>query len=187
MSDPSDRPTISNFTGRIGFRIFPVGRLDWESEGLLILTNDGDFSQKLIHSKTDIPRTYLVKLSVELGEKTLNQIAQGVTVPGGKSRALRIEKAKYGNSEEHPWYRITLTDSKNEQLRKIFEKFGIDILKLKRISIGQLKLGKMNSGDVWELTADKALLAFKAQKVVDFGFRLKARAQRQKSLKRISI
>ncbi len=184
MSDPTDRMNISNFTDRIGYRIFPVGRLDYDSEGLMILTNDGDYAQKLAHSKLEVPRTYLVKLKFELSDEQIKKLSQGVTLPGGKSRALRVEKVVYG-SKEHPWYRVTLTDSKNEQLRKMFENFYIDILKLKRISIGQLKIGKMNAGDLLELTPAKAQLAFKSQKVMEFGHRLKSRAQRQKSLKRL--
>ncbi|OQW50299.1 MAG: hypothetical protein A4S09_00455 [Proteobacteria bacterium SG_bin7] len=185
MSDPSDRMTISNFTERIKYRVFPVGRLDYDSEGLIILTNDGDFSQKLGHSKLEIPRTYLVKLKFDLSEDQIKKLSSGVTLPGGKSKVLRIEKVHYG-SKDHPWYRVTLTDSKNEQLRKMFENFYIDILKLKRISIGQLKLGNMNAGEILEITPAKALLAFKTQKVMEFGHRLKSRAQRQKSLKRIN-
>jgi 23S rRNA pseudouridine2605 synthase len=184
MSDPSDRQTISHFTDQIRYRLFPVGRLDYDSEGLIILTNDGDYSQKLGHSKLEIPRTYLVKLKFELSEDQIKKLSTGVTLPGGKSKALRVEKVAYG-SKEHPWYRVTLTDSKNEQLRKMFENFYIDILKLKRISIGQLKIGKMNAGELMEISADRAQLAFRTQKVMDFGHRLKSRAQRQKSLKRV--
>lgn len=185
MSDPSDRMTISNFTDRIKYRLFPVGRLDYDSEGLILLTNDGDYAQKLAHSKLEIPRTYLVKLKVELSEDQIRKLSSGVTLPGGKSKALRIEKIQYG-SKDHPWYRLTLTDSRNEQLRKMFENFYIDILKLKRISVGQIKLGKMNAGDLLEITPDKAQLAFRSQKVMEFGHRLKSRAQRQRSLKRVS-
>ena len=185
MSDPSDRMTISNFTGGIKYRLFSVGRLDYDSEGLLILTNDGDYSQKLAHSKLEIPRTYLVKLKFELSEDQIKKLSSGVTLPGGKTKALRVEKIVYG-SKEHPWYRVTLTDGKNEQLRKMFENFYIDILKLKRISIGQVKIGNMNAGEILEITPAKAQLAFKTQKVMEFGHRLKSRAKRQKSLKRLN-
>ncbi|MDZ4660835.1 MAG: pseudouridine synthase [Pseudomonadota bacterium] len=162
LSDPEGRPTISDYLNqkKIDLRVFPIGRLDWASEGLLILTNDGEYAQSVAHPKAEIPRTYLVKLDKEPEANHLEKLLRGVTIPGGRVKAANVEKIIYGGKEK-PWYKIVITEGKNRQVRKMFEKVGFDVLKLKRVAIGDLKIGSMNPGDMTGITLKKAQSVFR--------------------------
>lgn len=154
MDDPMNRPTIAQYVEQMPVKVFPVGRLDWDSEGLLLLTNDGDFAQKVTHPKHEITKTYLVKLRKEPTTDQVRRLLRGVTIIGGKVSAKSLTKVPRGSSE-HPWYKIIITEGKNRQIRQMFEKINNDVLKLQRIAVGCLKLGKLKRG-AWEIleTAD---------------------------------
>lgn len=146
MDDPLGRPTVADFVKDLPVRVFPVGRLDWDSEGLLLLTNDGEFSQKVMHPKEEIPKTYLVKLDGKPTDAQLQKLLKGVTIPGGKVAAKFVERAKVGNSTSYDWIKIVITEGKNRQVRYMFQKIGYDVKKLKRTAIGQLTLGPLKKG-----------------------------------------
>src|SRR5580704_2036447 len=99
MEDPLGRPTVADFMEKLPVRVFPVGRLDWDTEGMLLLTNDGDFSQKVMHPREEIPKTYLAKISGHPREEQLEKLLRGVTIPGGKVKALHVERARVGDSK----------------------------------------------------------------------------------------
>lgn len=162
MSDPSDRKTVADFLeGYKKHRLFPVGRLDWDSEGLLILTNNGPYSQKIIHPKEKIPKAYHVKIDKALKATAIQKLKRGVSIVGGQVKAthiFNIRKSK--RTTTHSWVSITITEGKNRQVRKMFEKVGVDVIKLRRISIGGLKMGALKKGEIRqipELSAMKAL------------------------------
>ncbi len=150
-SDPQGRPIVMDFFKRIRKRIFPVGRLDWDTEGLLLMTNDGDFSNEISSPSSDITKTYHAKLNGQITQAKMDKLKRGVSIIGGKVRALHLKKIKKG-SEKKDWVEITITEGKNRQVRKMFEKVGYDVEKLKRVSIGQLRLGALKSGDYRPLT-----------------------------------
>ncbi len=150
-SDPQGRPIVMDFFKRIRKRIFPVGRLDWDTEGLLLMTNDGDFSNEISSPESKIPKTYHAKLDGIITQAKMDKLRRGVSIIGGKVRALHIKKLKKG-SDKKDWVEITITEGKNRQVRKMFEKVGYDVEKLKRVAIGQLKLGPLKSGDYRPLT-----------------------------------
>ncbi len=154
MDDPLNRPTIAHYVNEMPLKVFPVGRLDWDSEGLLLLTNDGDFAQKVTHPKHEVTKTYLVKLRREPNPDQIRRLLRGVTILGGKVAAKALIKVPRGKSE-HPWFKIIITEGKNRQIRQMFEKINNDVLKLQRVAIGCLKLGKLKRGQ-WEIldTAD---------------------------------
>ena len=152
MDDPHNRPTIAQFVNEMPVKVFPVGRLDWDSEGLLILTNDGDFAQRIMHPKHEVTKTYIVKLRREPTQDQVRRLLRGVTIVGGKVAAKSLEKIPRGKTE-HPWYRIVITEGKNRQIRQMFEKINNDVLKLQRVAIGCLKLGKLKRGQ-WEILED---------------------------------
>ena len=183
IGDPLDRPSVADYLPAMKYRVFPVGRLDWDSEGLLLLTNDGDFAQKVLHPESEIPRTYMAKLNAAPSEEKLKKLLLGVSIPGGKVSAENVEKLSYG-SGEHPWYKITITEGKNRQVRRMFEKVGFDVLKLKRVAIGQIKIGNLNPGEIVELSAEKIQQVFRTIKMIEDRSRLKQRSKRQKSTKR---
>lgn len=147
MDDPEGRPTVADFMEKLPVRVFPVGRLDWDTEGLLLLTNDGDFAQKVMHPREEIPKTYLAKLDGQPTEKHLERLKMGVTIPGGKVRALHVERAKVGESKQYDWIKIIIGEGKNRQVRYMFQKIGFDVKKLKRVAIGQLTLGGLQKGE----------------------------------------
>ena len=151
MSDPEGRPTVADFFKKIPFRLFPVGRLDWDSEGLLLFTNDGDFAQEITNPKSKITKTYMVKLSSSPSPEQIEKLKAGVSIPGGRVSALRIEKIPSSKSK-YPWYKIVITEGKNRQIRQMFAKINADVTKLQRVGIGSFKLGTLQRGEIKPLT-----------------------------------
>lgn len=147
MSDPHDRPNISHYLKDVPVRVFPVGRLDFDSEGLILLTNDGDFAQKITHPKNEVTKTYIVKIQREPTATQIQRLLRGVTIKDGKVAAKSIEKINRG-TDEHPWYKMVITEGKNRQIRQMFEKINNDVIKLQRVAIGRLRIGALKRGQL---------------------------------------
>ena len=155
VSDDRGRKTVMDLLPEGVGRIFPVGRLDYETEGLLILTNDGDLAYRLTHPMTEIPKIYLAKIEGTLTEKDLNPIRSGVELDGvltKKCKAHIVETNKAYTKVE-----ITITEGKNRQIRRMFESIGKNVILLRRISIGQLKLRGLDRGQIRPLTEQEVL------------------------------
>lgn len=155
MTDPLGRVTVADYMTAVPGRVFPIGRLDWDSEGLIIMTNDGDFANKVMHPKSEVTKTYYVKLSGQPRADQIDKLYKGVSIPeGGKVRAKLVEKIKMDKSKttktstKFDWYKIVITEGKNHQVREMFKKIGYDVLKLQRVAIGKLKLGQLERGDL---------------------------------------
>ncbi len=151
MEDPLDRPTVAEYLEGVTARVFPVGRLDWDSEGMLLLTNDGDFANKVMHPKAEVTKTYLVKLDGKPEAHQLEKLRKGVSIVGGRVSARHIEKIKKtgeNKSDKYEWYKIVITEGKNRQIRQMFAKIGFDVLRLQRVAIGRLRLGALKSGEL---------------------------------------
>ena len=140
MNDPLGRPSISDYFQRLPVRVYPVGRLDWDSEGMILLTNDGDFSQAVNHPKEEIVKLYLVKVSGRPTDEHLNRLKTGVSIPSGRVSAKIVERVRGKGTGEKDWIKIGIAEGKNRQIRFMFEKIGFDVLKLQRVAIGQLKM-----------------------------------------------
>lgn len=147
MEDPEGRPTLKSYIEELPVRLFPVGRLDWDSEGLLLLTNDGDWAQKVMRPENEVTKTYLVKTKGEAKPDALQKLRTGVSIIGGKVAAKFVERIDRGK-EKYPWYKIVITEGKNRQIRLMFEKVGLDVMKLQRIAIGRLRLGSLERGRI---------------------------------------
>ena len=153
VTDDRGRKTVVDLIPASKERVFPVGRLDYDTEGLIILTNDGDFTYKITHPKHEIKKTYIATLSgiftVENAEKLKNgiEIEDYVAV----ANEIKILKEKDKKSE----VLITISQGKNRQVRKMFDKVGYPVLKLKRISIGNLKLGDIKTGEYKYLSKEE--------------------------------
>ena len=150
VSDDRGRKTVMEFLPEGAGRVFPVGRLDYETEGLLILTNDGDLAFRLTHPSTEIPKTYMAKIEGTLTEKDLNPIRSGVELDG-----ILTKKCKAHIVETNKAYtkvHITITEGKNRQVRRMFEAIGRNVQLLRRVGIGQLKLTGLDRGQVRSLT-----------------------------------
>lgn len=153
MSDPLGRTTVADYMAEIPGRVFPIGRLDWDSEGLLLMTNDGDFANRVMHPKTEVTKTYHVKLDGHPRPDQIEKLLKGVTIPDGRVKAKHVEKLKMAKakntktSDNYDWYKIIITEGKNHQVREMFKKIGFDVIKLQRVAIGKLRLGSLERGE----------------------------------------
>jgi 23S rRNA pseudouridine2605 synthase len=160
LHDPQERPTVKDLLVGIKDRVFPVGRLDYDSEGLVLMTNDGEYAQSIIHPDQDIKKVYVVKLSGKPEPRHLERLRQGVTLAEGRTKPLHIEKMRTG--DQYDWYKVTLTEGKNQAVRRMFQKIGFDVIKLKRVAIGRLTLSNLQRGEFRLLTKEQADLVFKS-------------------------
>lgn len=159
LSDPEGRPSIQEFVRGMRQRLFPVGRLDYHSEGLLLLTNDGELAHRVMHASSHLPKVYWVKVSGRPEEAQLERLRQGVhidrrrTAPAEIRRLLTAESpSRRRGSSDNPWLEVTLTEGRNQQIRKMFAIIDHPVEKLKRVSIGPLKAGTMKPGEMRPLS-----------------------------------
>ena len=150
VKDDKGRKTVMDLLPQKIKRLFPVGRLDYDTEGLLILTNDGDLTFKLTHPKNEVPKTYLVKTEKPVSDEDLGKLRSGVIIDGVKTKKCNVrlvETLKTG-SKLH----VTITEGRNRQVRKMFEAVGNNVDFLKRIKIGELTLSGLDRGQVRQLS-----------------------------------
>jgi 23S rRNA pseudouridine2605 synthase len=142
VSDPEGRPTVMQLLGELRERVYPVGRLDYASEGLLLLTNDGALAQKLTKAGSHIPKTYLVKISGKPGEKVIQRLRAGITIALDDGRRVKTSPAKIRLVEDapNPWYEVVLIEGRNRQIRRMFQQIGFLVEKIKRTQLGPLTL-----------------------------------------------
>ena len=131
-------------------RIYPVGRLDYDSEGLIILTTDGELAQHLTHPSNNVPKTYLVKVEGRLTETDLNPIRSGIEIDGYVTKKCKAHIVE--TNKEYTKVHITLFEGKNREIRKMFAAIGKEITLLKRIKIGELTLKGLNRGEYRKLS-----------------------------------
>ena len=153
VSDDRGRKTVMDLLPDGVGRVFPVGRLDYETEGLLILTNDGDLAFRLTHPTSEIPKTYLVRVAGTLTEKDLNPIRSGVELDGVITKKCKAHIVE--TNKAYTKVHITITEGRNRQVRRMFECIGRTVEFLKRISIGKLKIGGMDRGAVRALSEEE--------------------------------
>jgi 23S rRNA pseudouridine2605 synthase len=150
MRDPEGRPTVMQYLKRIKERIYPVGRLDYHSEGLLLLTNDGEFSNAILTGGHDAPKTYLVKINGVPKEADLDKLREGILLDGRKTQPAEIRRLQHGVA--NPWFEVTLVEGRQNQIRRMFQRLGFLVEKLKRVRIGPLELGPLKAGHYRPLT-----------------------------------
>ena len=161
MSDPEGRPTVGDYFERMPLRLFPVGRLDWDSEGLLLMTNDGDYAQRVAHPSEEIAKTYLVKVDGHPTDEHINKLLHGVATAVGRLKAVKVERIRRG-ADQYGWLMVSITEGRNRQIRRMFEKIGFDVLKLQRVAIGALTIGNLARGEHRLISPTQALKVFKA-------------------------
>ncbi|MCP4632231.1 MAG: rRNA pseudouridine synthase [candidate division Zixibacteria bacterium] len=158
MDDPQNRPSIKKYVKDIGISLFPVGRLDFDSEGLLILTNDGELSHRIQHPRYQIEKTYIVETDKILTEQQLAHIFKGVMLDDGFLKVLTIRAL--GKSARFGKYRVVIHEGRKRIIRRLFEKFDRKVTKLKRISIGNIHLEKNPPGS-WRKMSKKEISLLK--------------------------
>ncbi len=159
LDDPQGRPTITSFIARIKERVYPVGRLDYFSDGLMLLTNDGDLANFIISARNHVPKTYLLKIKGELSPATQKKLEKGVFLDGERLNPFVIEPVKT-TSSGNSWLKVIITEGKKHILRDAFKYSGHPVEKLRRIAIGNIQLKKLPLGE-WRELKDYEIDAFK--------------------------
>jgi len=144
MKDEKDRKIVTDLLKGCKYKVFPVGRLDYNTQGLLLLTNDGDWANNIIHPSKHIAKTYEIKTKYLLTQKQMNQVRNGIVIDGKKTLPAKIELV--AQDEHYYIYNITIFEGRNREIRKMFEFLNLKIYALKRISIGDLSLGSLEEG-----------------------------------------
>lgn len=153
VSDELDRRCVMDLLEGVEERVYPVGRLDRNSEGLLLFTNDGEFANGIMHPSRHITKTYRVTVRPDVSDAQLVKLAEGVEIDGRKTLpATVVVKDKESGRAV---LLITIKEGRNRQIRKMCESVGLEVARLRRISIGPLKLGMLKPGDYRELTAEE--------------------------------
>ncbi|MEO8216015.1 MAG: pseudouridine synthase [Acidobacteriota bacterium] len=155
VKDPEGRPTVLDFVRGVRERIFPVGRLDFHSEGLILLTNDGDLAFKIAHPSTGSVKVYSVKVRGIPEERIIDKLSRGITIDGRRTLPCEIERMRTtGASHEsgNSWFRVSLREGRTQQIRKMFKAVGHPVSKLKRISIGPISDSSLAAGQWRELS-----------------------------------
>lgn len=166
LSDPEGRPTIQPFLRGIRERLYPAGRLDFHSEGLLLLTNDGELANRVLHASSALPKTYWVKVAGRPQAAQLERLRKGVLIEGRRTAPAQIrwlaasaaggrerrQAGVYRTSTDNPWLEVVLIEGRNHQIRKMFAAIGHPVEKLKRVGIGTLSIGALKPGTMRPLT-----------------------------------
>jgi 23S rRNA pseudouridine2605 synthase len=145
LSDPEGRPTVRELLPHVRARVFPVGRLDFHSSGLLLLTNDGELALRLTHPRYGVRKTYRVKVKGTPTAEVLQQIAAGVRLEEGRTAPAEVQVVR--SQEGKTWLEITLGEGRKREVRRMCEQVGLPVEKLSRIQLGPLRLGKLSPGE----------------------------------------
>lgn len=148
-SDEKGRETVLSLVADVGERVYPVGRLDMYSEGLIILTNDGELTNRLTHPKHNMPKTYSVIIKGDISPEALHMLNSPMEIDGYKLKPVKVRIVSQKNGATNTLF--TLNEGRNRQIRKMCEQCGLTIMRLTRISIGKLKLGELERGKWREL------------------------------------
>jgi len=154
MSDPEGRATVATLLGGLRTRVFPVGRLDYHSSGLLLLTDDGDLALRLTHPRYGIPKSYVAKVMGIPAAASLERLARGIRLVDGTRCApadVRVLEAR----DDKAWLQVKIDEGRNREVRRMFDAIHHPVDKLRRVRLGPLKLGKLPSGAFRELTDDE--------------------------------
>jgi pseudouridine synthase len=149
--DPAGRPTVYDLIEDVGTFLSPVGRLDLNTSGLLLMTNDNQFAERVTNPQSHVPKTYLVKASTRLSDDQLQHLREGVQLTDGPTRPATVARVR--DSEKYTHFEITLTEGRNRQVRRMVEALGATVLKLVRIRIGRIAIGSLRIGTWRTLTA----------------------------------
>ncbi|MBI2680688.1 MAG: rRNA pseudouridine synthase [Candidatus Solibacter usitatus] len=152
VSDPQGRPTVMDLLRGVKERVYPVGRLDYHSEGLLLLTSDGEFANAITSAANHIPKTYLVKVNGTLSSEQEQAFRDGLPIMGRRTAPAGL---KLMHRAENPWYEVRLVEGRKNQIRTMFKHLGRLVEKLKRVRIGPLELGSLKPGQFRHLSQEE--------------------------------
>ena len=156
MSDEMDRRCVAELVADVGKRVYPVGRLDRDSEGLLLITNDGEFANAMTHPSKHIAKTYRVSVRPKITEEQITVLTSSLMIDGRKTLPAEVRVVR--NEEDKSVLEIVLYEGRNRQIRRLCEEAGLEVARLKRVSIGQLTLSGLKAGEYRSLTKDEVSL-----------------------------
>lgn len=151
VKDQFERPTVIDLLYNVKERVFPVGRLDYDTSGLILMTNDGDVAYKMTHPKHSVDKVYMAKLKSKPSDKALQMFRDGLMIDGKKTSRAKIDIE--ANTTEYCYVKITITEGRNRQVRKMCDEIGSTVISLKRVGMGQLRLSNLAKGEYRHLTA----------------------------------
>lgn len=150
LDDPEGRPLVTDLLKEVGERVYPVGRLDYNTEGLLLLTSDGEWANQLMHPRHEVEKEYHVRVRGKVHKSQLDQLAAGVEIEGRKTAPARVSLIKEG--EQNDWFSITIHEGRNRQVRRMCEAVSLSVVRLRRVRYGMLTLGALKPGEFRFLT-----------------------------------
>jgi len=153
LHDPQGRPSVKDFLKGVKYRVFPVGRLDFDSEGMLFITNDGDFAHAVLHPSKKISKTYLVKVKGVIEEENIIKLRKGIKLKERKTAPAIVKKTR--KTEQNSWLEITIHEGRKRQVRRMLDIIGHPVLKLKRVRINGIELGELEPGALRHLTSEE--------------------------------
>ena len=166
VEDPQGRRTVIDLVRGVRERIYPVGRLDFHSEGLVLLTNDGDLAYKVSHPTHGSVKTYNVKVRGVPDERLIDKLRRGITLEGKRTLPCEIARIKTtgrGEEEGNSWFEVKLREGRTQQIRKMFQAVGHPVTKLRRVAIGPISDPKLTPG-VWRELTDREVLMLATMK-----------------------
>jgi pseudouridine synthase len=161
--DPEGRPTVYDLIGDAGSWLSPVGRLDLDTSGLIVMTNDTEFAERVMNPDHKVPKTYQVKASTLLSDEQLEQLRRGVELADGPTRPAQVTRLR--DSGKYTHLEITITEGRNRQVRRMIEAVGSKVLKLVRTAIGPIRIGDLQIGKWRKLTEDEFVALSSGRKV----------------------
>ena len=154
LNDPQGRPLVTDLLKGVSERVYPVGRLDYNSEGLLLLTNDGDWANRLAHPRYEIDKEYHVRVQGQVTPQQIARLSAGVTLEDGRTAPATAGVLK--ESEQNTWISVTIHEGRHRQVRRMCEVVGLSVVRLRRNRYGFLNLAGLNPGEFRELTTEEA-------------------------------
>ena len=151
-SDPQMRTTVLDLLPGVKERVYPVGRLDYHSDGLILLTNDGEFANAITAARSHVPKTYLVKVNGAISADDEERFRTGIPLSGRRTAPAAIKMIRRG---DNPWYEVKLIEGRNQQIRTMFKHFGRLVEKLRRVRIGNVELGPLKKGEYRYLSPEE--------------------------------
>jgi 23S rRNA pseudouridine2605 synthase len=145
LADPGGRTTVKDFLHGVSVRVFPVGRLDFDGEGLMLLTNNGHLAQALLHPRYHVPKTYLIKVKGVLTDEVIRELGRGVRLEDGMTSPAIVTKVK--KAEQNSWLEITIYEGRKHQVKRMLESVGHPVMRLMRVKMGPLSLGNLEPGE----------------------------------------
>ncbi len=160
LNDPEGRPSLSELLGTIPERVYPVGRLDFHTSGALLLTNDGDLAQALLHPSHEVPKTYVAKLAGKVTDKMMGALRLGVTLDDGyQTQPARVTHLR--DEEGKAWLEISITEGKNRQIHRMLEAVGSRVMRLSRLSFAGLSSEGLRPGKLRPLDEDEVYMLYR--------------------------